>query len=77
MKTNELNNSNHFNSIAREDSVSQYKQSSSQLVVGVVLISFILALLPIVYGFSLTSSPTQKTVTVPGEATLWSDLGER
>lgn len=77
MKANELNNSHNFDLIPREDSISQYKEFSSRVVVGVVLSSFALALLPIVYGFSLTSSPTQKTVIVPGETTLWSDLGER
>lgn len=77
MKTNELNRSENFDLTPGENSVSQYKQSSSQVIVGVVLSSFALALFPIIYGFSLTSSPTQKTVIVPGEATLWSDLGER
>ena len=77
MKANELNNSHNFDLIPGEVSVSQYKQSPSRVVVGVVLSSFVLALLPIVYGFSLTSSSNQKTITVPGEATLWSDLGER
>lgn len=77
MKTNELNNSHNFDLIPTEDSVSQYKESSSRVVVGVVLSSFALALFPIVYGFSLTSSPNQNTVIVPGETTLWLDLGER
>lgn len=77
MKINELNRSENFDLTPGENSVSQYKQSSSQVVVGVILSSFALALLPIVYGFSLTSSPTQKTVIVPAEATLWSDLRER
>ena len=77
MKTNELNNSHNFDLIPGEVSVSQYKQSASRVIVGVVLSSFVLALFPIVYGFNLTSSSTQKTVTIPGEATLWSDLGER
>ena len=77
MKTNDLNHSNNFDLVSREVSVSQHKQSSTQVVVGVVLTSFVLALIPIIYGFSLTSSPTQKTVIVPGEGTLWSPLGER
>ncbi|MDJ0798861.1 MAG: hypothetical protein QNJ51_18925 [Calothrix sp. MO_167.B12] len=44
-------------------------EHSIQTIILLVLGSFLLASIPIVYGFTLT--PTPQATTVPHEATLW------
>ncbi len=56
-------------------SFGQQNEHPIQTIILLVLGSFILASAPMVYGFTL--APTQKAITVPSEATLWSTLGER
>ncbi|MEA5534612.1 hypothetical protein [Crocosphaera sp. XPORK-15E] len=55
--------------------IGKQKENPVMMVLLVVLGSFVLGSLPIIYGFNLTSSSTQ-TPTVPHEGTLWSPAGK-
>lgn len=74
MNIHDLRNSqNHV--VATNGTLRKQKENPVMMVILVVLGSFVLGSLPLIYGFNLSSSSTQAP-TVPHEGTLWSPTGK-
>ncbi len=56
--------------VATNGTLHKHKDNPLMMILLVVLSSFVLGSLPIIYGFTLTSSSTE-TPTVPHEGVLW------
>ncbi len=67
------NSQNHV--VATNGTLGKQKDNPMMIVLIVVLGSFVLGSIPLIYGFNLASSSTQAP-TVPHEGTLWSPLGQ-
>ncbi|MEA5508766.1 hypothetical protein VB715_03225 [Crocosphaera sp. UHCC 0190] len=61
--------------VATNGNLRHRKENPVMMILLVVLGSFVLGSLPIIYGFNLASSLTQAP-TVPHEGTLWSPAGK-
>ena len=76
MNAKDLNSHRHAYVMRDNSSKSQSKNGRISIIASIILSSFLLASIPIIYSFTSASTQPQQT-TVPGEGTLWSVLGER
>ena len=67
------NQQNHV--VATNGTLHNQKENPVMMVLLVVLGSFVLGSLPLIYGFNLTSSSTEAP-TVPHEGVLWNSVGK-
>ncbi|MDJ0732225.1 MAG: hypothetical protein QNJ33_19790 [Crocosphaera sp.] len=67
------NQQNHV--VATKGTLRKQKENPVIMLLLVVLGSFALGSLPLIYGFTLTSSSTEAP-TVPHEGVLWSSVGK-
>ncbi|MGK7940436.1 MAG: hypothetical protein AB4062_09880 [Crocosphaera sp.] len=67
------NQQNHV--VATNRTLHKQKENPVMIVLWVLLGSFVLGSLPLIYGFNLTSSSTEAP-TVPHEGVLWNSVGE-
>ncbi|MDJ0509088.1 MAG: hypothetical protein QNJ64_07525 [Crocosphaera sp.] len=61
--------------VATNGTLRKQKENPVMTVLLVLMGSFVLGSLPLVYGFNLTSSSTE-VPTVPHEGVLWNGLGK-
>ena len=67
------NQQNHV--VATNGTLSKQKENPVMMVFLVVLGSFVLGSVPLIYGLNLTSSSSQAP-TVPHESVLWNGMGK-
>lgn len=78
MNTQEFGNNGQSHFISSEGSQALIREHAHpiRMLLLIVLGSFVLGSIPIIYGSTLAQTQTQAPA-IPGEAGLWSSLGER